>query len=71
MKRSEALKLIEGLFQLELDLYPKHNPTEIFAENLLTHIEETIGMLPPFSHPFDRSLGEAESYTKNYKWEEE
>lgn len=47
MKRSDALKLIEELFNLELGLYPKHNPAEIFAENLLCHMEETIGMLPP------------------------
>lgn len=76
MKRSEALKLIEGLFQLELDLYPKHNPTEIFAENLLCHIEETIGMLPPkawvITNPDNPNFPELK-YVKEYvnEWEEE
>ncbi len=41
MKRSEALKLIEGLFKLAPNF-----PAELNAENLLSHLEE-IGMEPP------------------------
>ena len=46
MKRSEVIKLISGLYDLEMGQYPKHNPPEFFAENLLCHLEE-LGMSPP------------------------
>lgn len=42
MKRSEALKLIEGLFELAPRFDNKTN-----AENLLSNLEE-LGMLPPY-----------------------
>jgi hypothetical protein len=41
MKRSEVLKLIEGLFEIA----PNH-PNEDNAENLLSSLEQ-LGMLPP------------------------
>jgi hypothetical protein len=47
MKRSEVLKLIQGLFELA----PRF-PNEINAENLLSHLEQ-LGMLPPNIDLFD------------------
>ena len=45
MKRSEVLKLIEGLFNLATE--PNNEfPNDVHAENLLCNLEE-IGMLPP------------------------
>jgi len=58
MKRSETLKLIEDLFNLELDLYPKHNPSGVFAENLLCHLEAA-GMKPRGLHIRDYGSQEA------------
>jgi len=46
MKRSEIIKKIQSLYELELVLYPKESPSDIFAENLLCHLEE-LGMKPP------------------------
>ena len=40
MTRDEVRNLIQGLFELELGLYPKHNPSDIFAENVLANLEE-------------------------------
>lgn len=66
MKRSEMLKLIEGLYNLEINNYPKNNDHETFAENLLCTLEEK-GMLPPIEPgrcEQDLNLGVPE-------WEEE
>lgn len=61
MKRSEAEKHInDWLDQSEV----------ITGKTILDFVEE-FGILPPFSQPFDTSLGEAEVYVENYKWEEE
>lgn len=40
MTRDEVRNLIQGLFELELGLYPKHNPSDVFAENVLANLEE-------------------------------
>lgn len=40
MTRKEALSLIEGLYLLEINRYPKETPGEIFAENLLSWLEQ-------------------------------
>lgn len=61
MKRSEVIKLIEGLF----DIAGKF-PNNINAENLLSHLEQ-IGMKPPLYRYEDGDLG---SYIK-YQWEPE
>jgi hypothetical protein len=61
MKRSEVLKLIEGLFELA----PRF-PNEINAENLLSHLEQ-LGMLPP---PEDRIWGYEKDYSR-CKWSSE
>lgn len=46
MKRSEILKIIEDLYNLEIQNYPKESSSDIFAENLLANLESK-GMLPP------------------------
>lgn len=66
MKRSEVLKIIEGLFILELDLHPKINPPEIFAENLLCNLE-MVGMKPPARE----IIGETEFSFWANTWEKE
>ena len=72
MKRSEILKVIEGLYNLEMDLYPKNNPSEIFAENLLCHLERK-GMLPPtiISLPESYNRTEGTYGFEVNEWEEE
>jgi len=51
MKRSEIIKKIQSLYELELVNYPKENPSDIFAENLLCHLEHA-GMRPTESERF-------------------
>lgn len=72
MKRSEILKVIEGLYNLELNLYPKNNPSDTFAENLLCHLEDK-GMLPPtitvLENQYNRQEG-TYGFEVN-EWEEE
>lgn len=46
MKRSDVIEKIKRLYNLEIHNYPKCNGPEIFAENLLSHLEQD-GMLPP------------------------
>lgn len=71
MKRSEMLSyLIKIIGSSGALIGSSHVDEAALAEDVLSAVEEQ-GMLPPFFHPFDTSLGEAESYTENYKWEEE
>lgn len=73
MKRSEILKKIQGLYDLELQMYPKESPSDIFAENLLCCLEQA-GMRPPAQETYGISdmqgnnLGELDDV---YEWESE
>ena len=73
MKRSEMLKKIFEYVVYECGDYddPAHKiNSEIHAEAILKLIEKA-GIKPPYYNPFDRSLGEAETQIKYYKWEPE
>jgi hypothetical protein len=70
MKRSEVLKLIEGLFNIAM-AGNNELPSDVHAENLLCHLEE-VGMLPPSSKFFDPGhfTGDDFSFYANV-WEDE
>lgn len=54
---------------LDAAIGSSHIDYEALAEDVLSAVEEQGGMLPPFFHDFDTSLGESQVYVENYKWE--
>ena len=71
MKRSEMLCYLSKIIRTSnAAIGSSHIDYEALAEDVLSAVEEQ-GMLPPFFHPFDTSLGESQVYVENYKWENE
>lgn len=68
MKRSEVLKLIEGLYNLEMQNFPKENPPDIFAENLLCHLEE-LGFARVETYGDDEKYTEVVPYEPEEGWD--
>jgi len=63
MDRDDISKLIQGLFELELDMYPNHSPSEMFAENLLANLEQ-YGV--ELGQEIERVKTDRESWQKSY-----